>query len=196
MVMIYTTCKAACPRLVADMRNIESKIPKENLKDLNFVLVSIDPEEYQEAEYGVFVKNNSREQDKLQQIKQLTMAFAQNGQQPSTIAEIIDSNNFTQIKKLMAEVDVKQKEMQAQATEMANQQAQAQMQAAAEMKQQEQAFTSDQNEKDRVLQFELKKMEIASKLTTDADGNGRRDEIDRARLDVEKEKVNLQKQKG
>ncbi len=44
MVMIYTTCKAACPRLVADMRNIEAKIPKENLKDLNFILVSIDPE--------------------------------------------------------------------------------------------------------------------------------------------------------
>lgn len=44
MVMIYTTCKAACPRLVADMRNIESKIPKENIKNLQFVLVSIDPE--------------------------------------------------------------------------------------------------------------------------------------------------------
>lgn len=44
MVMIYTSCKAACPRLVADMRNIEAKIPKDRLKDLNFVLVSIDPE--------------------------------------------------------------------------------------------------------------------------------------------------------
>ncbi len=44
MVMIYTTCKAACPRLVADMRNIEAQIPKENLKDLRFVLISIDPE--------------------------------------------------------------------------------------------------------------------------------------------------------
>jgi protein SCO1/2 len=44
MVMIYTSCKAACPRLVADMRNIEAEIPKENLKDLNFVLISIDPE--------------------------------------------------------------------------------------------------------------------------------------------------------
>jgi protein SCO1/2 len=42
MVMIYTTCKAACPRLVADMRNIEAQIPKN--KDLNYVLVSIDPE--------------------------------------------------------------------------------------------------------------------------------------------------------
>ncbi|MFZ4797784.1 MAG: SCO family protein [Bacteroidia bacterium] len=44
MVMIYTSCKAACPRLVADMRDIESKIPKENLEKINFVLVSINPE--------------------------------------------------------------------------------------------------------------------------------------------------------
>lgn len=44
MVMIYTTCKAACPRLVADMRNIEAKIPEKGSDDLRFVLVSIDPE--------------------------------------------------------------------------------------------------------------------------------------------------------
>ncbi len=43
MVMIYTSCKAACPRLVADMRDIESQIPEKHLPDLNFVLISIDP---------------------------------------------------------------------------------------------------------------------------------------------------------
>ncbi len=44
MVMIYTTCKAACPRLVADMRNIEKQIPKENQDKIQYVLISIDPE--------------------------------------------------------------------------------------------------------------------------------------------------------
>ena len=44
MVMIYTTCKAACPRLVADMHNIEKQIPKELINKINFVFVSIDPE--------------------------------------------------------------------------------------------------------------------------------------------------------
>jgi protein SCO1/2 len=43
MVMIYTSCKAACPRLVADMRNIESRL-SENIKgNVKLVLVSIDP---------------------------------------------------------------------------------------------------------------------------------------------------------
>src|SRR5690606_20045681 len=43
IVMIYTTCKAACPRLVADMRNIESQVADTN-KTVKYVLVSIDPE--------------------------------------------------------------------------------------------------------------------------------------------------------
>ncbi|GGE95104.1 hypothetical protein GCM10011518_00540 [Flavobacterium limi] len=44
MVMIYTSCKAACPRLVADMRNIESRLPEDIKKNVKLVLVSIDPE--------------------------------------------------------------------------------------------------------------------------------------------------------
>ncbi len=44
MVMIYTSCQIACPRLVADMKNIESQI-KKNIKDqVKLILVSIDPE--------------------------------------------------------------------------------------------------------------------------------------------------------
>jgi len=41
MVMVYTSCQAACPRLVADMRNISKKVDS---KGVRYVLVSIDPE--------------------------------------------------------------------------------------------------------------------------------------------------------
>lgn len=44
MVMIYTSCKAACPRLVADMRNIEKKVPADLKDKVQYILVSIDPE--------------------------------------------------------------------------------------------------------------------------------------------------------
>lgn len=44
MVMIYTSCKSACPRLVADMRNIESRLPEKTKENVKLVLVSIDPE--------------------------------------------------------------------------------------------------------------------------------------------------------
>jgi protein SCO1/2 len=41
MVMIYTSCKAACPRLVADMRNVEKEAGSNGIK---YIMVSIDPE--------------------------------------------------------------------------------------------------------------------------------------------------------
>ncbi|MCB9263224.1 MAG: SCO family protein [Flavobacteriales bacterium] len=44
VVMIYTSCQSACPRLVADMRDIESKIPEKYLDGVKLILVSIDPE--------------------------------------------------------------------------------------------------------------------------------------------------------
>nr|WP_233549342.1 SCO family protein [Flavobacterium sp. 123] len=43
MVMIYTSCKSACPRLVADMRNIEKRLPENIKENVKLVLVSIDP---------------------------------------------------------------------------------------------------------------------------------------------------------
>jgi protein SCO1/2 len=71
VVMIYTTCKAACPRLVADMRNIEKEIPKNLLNEISFVLVSIDPEtdtpkrlkefaieNYMDGEQWIFLQGN------------------------------------------------------------------------------------------------------------------------------------------
>jgi len=44
MVMIYTSCKSACPRLVANMKDIKSRLPEDKLDQLQLVLVSIDPE--------------------------------------------------------------------------------------------------------------------------------------------------------
>lgn len=44
MVMIYTSCQAACPRLVADMRAIEKQIPEAQKNKMKFVLISIDPQ--------------------------------------------------------------------------------------------------------------------------------------------------------
>jgi len=61
MVMIYTTCQAACPRLVADMRDIESKIPKNQLDKINFVLVSIDPINDTPERLKIFAKDNFME---------------------------------------------------------------------------------------------------------------------------------------
>ena len=164
--------------------------------DLRTAMISIDPQDFQEAEYGVFVKNTSREQDKLTQMRNMALSFAQNGSEPSTIAEILDSNNFSKIKGYLQDVEDKQKAMQEQQQQMQQQIAQQQSAAAQKLQDEKQQFEAQQNDLDRMNKIELKKMDIATKLTSDADGNGRRDEIDRARLEVERQKVEAQRQKG
>lgn len=44
MAMIYTSCKTACPRLTAEMKEIEQNLGKYDPQKVRLVLVSIDPE--------------------------------------------------------------------------------------------------------------------------------------------------------
>src|SRR5690606_6048796 len=64
MVMIYTSCKAACPRLAADMRNIEKQIPENKKENVTLVLVSIDPETDTPERLAEFAKENEMDSDK------------------------------------------------------------------------------------------------------------------------------------
>lgn len=63
MVMIYTSCKAACPRLVADMRNIEEKLTDEVKDEVKMIFVSIDPETDTPERLKAFAKENFMDQD-------------------------------------------------------------------------------------------------------------------------------------
>lgn len=79
VVMIYTSCKTACPRLVARMKNIESKIEKNSLQNTSLVLVSIDPETDTPQHLKAFAKNNNMDQQHwvfLRSNEQATQEFA------------------------------------------------------------------------------------------------------------------------
>jgi len=58
VVMIYTSCKAACPRLVADMRNIEERLPKNAKDHLKMIFVSIDPKTDSPERLKAFAEEN------------------------------------------------------------------------------------------------------------------------------------------
>lgn len=64
MVMIYTSCKAACPRLVADMRNIEKQVPEDKKDDVRYVFISIDPETDTPERLKEFAKENKMDDEK------------------------------------------------------------------------------------------------------------------------------------
>jgi len=63
MVMIYTSCKTACPRLTLDMKEIETKVAHKDPKDLRYVLISIDPKSDTPEKMREFLKNNKLEDE-------------------------------------------------------------------------------------------------------------------------------------
>ena len=42
--MVFTHCESACPRLVADMKRLESSLTEIELQKISFLLISMDPE--------------------------------------------------------------------------------------------------------------------------------------------------------
>ncbi|MCE9538045.1 MAG: SCO family protein, partial [Bacteroidetes bacterium] len=41
---IFTSCQSACPRIMADLKNIESALSTEEIKQVQFLLITMDPE--------------------------------------------------------------------------------------------------------------------------------------------------------
>jgi protein SCO1/2 len=42
--MVFTHCESACPRIIADMKRIESSLSEKELEQITFLLISMDPE--------------------------------------------------------------------------------------------------------------------------------------------------------
>ena len=79
MVMIYTSCKAACPRLIADMRRIEEQVPEKYVNDVQYIMVSIDPETDTPERLKSFAAENLMTDDRwmfIRSTKELTREFA------------------------------------------------------------------------------------------------------------------------
>ena len=146
--------------------------------------IDIDPDTFVHEEFGVFVKDANKERYKLEQLKQLGQAAMQNGAPMSIITEIIDSDNFAELKNLVKQAEASMEQMQQQASEMEQQMKQAEL----EEKQQEREFDAQQNELDRQnkIDIELIKQEFAN-----ADVMNMSDEqIQRMKLQLE-EKVKM-----
>ena len=113
--------------------------------------LDINSLEYMESNFGIFVSDAGKDQEKLQNIKQLTQAMMQNGTKPGDIAEMLDSDSFTQIKKNLKLADKANAEL-----EQAQQEAQQQIQQQ-QLEAQQVQLEADmlEREKDRQKDIEI-----------------------------------------
>jgi len=106
---------------------------------------------HMESNYGIFVSDAGKDQMKLDQIKGLTQAMVQNGTKASTVADMLDSDSFPQIKSKLKKAEKAAEELEA-AQQKAAQEAQ-QMQVQADQMKAEQE--SLDREKDRQKDIEI-----------------------------------------
>lgn len=154
-------------------------------RDFRPAFMSINPPEYMESEFGVFVHNQSKEIDKLNMLRSFGIQNAQSMADPYAFAEILDSNNFAKIKTKLSELKEAERQFQAQQQETQKEIEQMKMQ----QQQMQMQFTADEAQKDRDLQRELKMMDIEQTLWgQDLNQNGQLDvnEIEKRALDREK----------
>jgi hypothetical protein len=136
--------------------------------------LDIEGSQYAESEFGIFAKNASKENQKLETMRQLTMSMAQNGVGAGTIAEILDADNFSRIKQLASKAEAKQEELQQQQNEAAQQLEQSKAQAKMQEEQMKQEFEAQENQLDRENKIQVATINAVSK-DSDHDNDGKTD---------------------
>jgi hypothetical protein len=141
------------------------------MPDSTFEMLDVDSLEHMESEYGVFVSDSGKEQDKLEQAKILSQAMIQNGVPTSAVLDLFDTENYTGIKEKIRKAEATQQELQ-KAQEAAQQQ---QLQQQAQMQEATRQAESLEREKDRQVEIEKALIQAES-----------RDQTGKLQLDMEK----------
>jgi hypothetical protein len=141
------------------------------MPDNTMQMFDLDSLTHMESEYGIFVSDSGRDQDKLEQAKMLAQSMVQNGVPASAVLDLFDTENFLGIKKKIEAAEKSQQELEAKQAE-AQQQAQ---QAELQQKQMEMKQQILEKDKDRQVIIEKALIEAES-----------RDQSDKLQLDMEK----------
>ena len=121
--------------------------------------LDINSIDHMESNYGIFVSDAGKDQEKLTNIKGLTQAMMQNGAKPSVIAGMLDSDSFSQIKKNLKSAEKAQAELEAAQQQAQQEQSQQQLEAA----QMQQEAEGLEREKDRQKDIEIALINAESK---------------------------------
>jgi hypothetical protein len=154
--------------------------------DMKIQFMNIDPALYAESEFGVFVRTSKQEQEKLEQLRGMAQAFAQNQMRPSMVADILNAENFLELKGRLTEMEELEMQMQQQREQGPAQAEQAKAEFDAQEKQKDRTHETVENEKDRNLEREKMLNETnAALFASDINDNGVSDALEVNKLNME-----------
>jgi hypothetical protein len=126
------------------------------LPDTTIQTFDIDSMKYMESEFGIFVSDSGRDQDKLEQARAIGQSMVQAGIPTSAVLDMFDTENFIGLKDKIKKAEKAQQELQQAQQEAQKQQQEQQMQ----MQQQQMQMQEMSKDKDR--QVEIEKALIAA----------------------------------
>jgi len=169
--------------------------------DLASVFFSVDGNEFNNSEFGVFVSDASKDVEALQMLKDMTQAAMQNEKiMLSSIADVYASESLSDIKsKLMTmEQDMQARTEQAQQAELeAGEKIAAQENAMAEKELQKDYYKIDSDNQTKITVAEINSFKFQE--DQDSNDNGIPDQLEiaklKAQIDFNADKLNLERDK-
>jgi hypothetical protein len=141
------------------------------MPDTTIQMFDISSMELMESEFGIFVSDSGRDQDKLEQARAIGQSMVQAGIPSSTVLDMFDTENFIGLKDKIKKAEKAQQELQ-QAQQKAQQEQQQQQIQAQQQQQQVEMLDKD---KDRQVEIEKALIQAES-----------RDQTGKIQLDMEK----------
>lgn len=75
--------------------------------DMRTSILSIDPAQYIETDYGVYISRSARDLQNLEMVRQQVQSFAQNGASPSTIVDVVQARSLSRLRSILKEAEAK-----------------------------------------------------------------------------------------
>lgn len=141
------------------------------MPDSTIQMFDISSMEMMESEFGIFMSDSGRDQDKLEQARAMGQQMVQNGVPASAVLDMFDTENFIGLKDKIQKAEKAQQELQ-QAQQEAQQKQQQQQMQMEQQKMQQEELSKD---KDRQVEIEKALINAESK-----------DQTDKLQLDMEK----------
>lgn len=141
------------------------------MPDTTVEMFDISSMELMESEFGIFMSDSGRDQDKLEQARAIGQSMVQNGVPASAVLDMFDTENFIGLKDKIRKAEKAQEELQ-QAQQKAQQEQQQQ-----QMQMQQQQAQMEMLDKDKDRQVEIEKALIAAEA---------KDQSGKIQLDMEK----------
>ena len=157
--------------------------------------LNVDSMSHMESEYGIFVSDSGRDQDKLDQIRQLGLSMIQNGMPMSTVVDVMESESFIGIKSKMRAAEKAQQELQEAQQQQAMQEKQMAIQSAEEIAKAQIENENLNNEKDRQNKIDVALINAGARADGDMVKNASQEGKDRRDQDLREREIEL-KERG